>query len=170
MAIDSKKGRASINDIRGDRAVLNRKSDIIKGAGEKLVMDSQQLDATRNFIESLDMPADDKRQTIAYLDQQEQVLEKTFETDVEKMSRELAAEKENLAQETSEYADNARKNKEKLGGFRKESGMDDSPIKQAQKDQERHETEYRSEQKSIKDEIKSQENDIAELRKRAVGN
>ncbi|MDR1621589.1 MAG: hypothetical protein LBS00_04360 [Synergistaceae bacterium] len=61
------------------------------------------------------------------------------------------------------------KNKEKLDSFRKQSGMDDSGIQQARKEQARHETEYCGEQKSIEDEIKGQESDIAELKRRAVG-
>jgi hypothetical protein len=169
MAIDSKKGRASINDIRSDKAILKRKSDVIKSVGEKLVMDSKQLDATKNFIESLDMPTNDKTRTMAYLDQQKQELNNTFEADVEKPNRELEAEQEELARETSEYADNARQNKEKLGNFQTGSGMDDSPIKHAYKEQARYETEYRNEQKNIRDGIKAQENDIAELKRRAVG-
>jgi hypothetical protein len=170
MAKDSKKCRASIDDIRGDREILKDRSDTVKAVGEKLVMDSKQLEATKNFIESLDMPESDKARTIAHLNQQKQLLNKTFEMDVEKPTRELEAEQKELAHETSEYADNARKNKEKLGDFRKESGMDDSGIKQAHKEQSRYEIEYRNEQKIIADEMKKQERDVAELRRRAVGN
>jgi hypothetical protein len=169
MAIDSKKGRGSINDIRRDRTILNRKSDVIKGVGEKLVMDSNQVDAIKTFVESLDMPTNDKTRTIAYLDQQKQEIGKTFGTDVEKPNRELEGEQEELVRETAEYADNAGQNKEKLGNFQRESEVNDSPVKQAYKEQARYETEYRNEQKSIQDGIKSQENDIAELKRRAVG-
>jgi hypothetical protein len=169
MAIDSKKGRVSIKDIRADRTVLKNQSDAVKVVGEKLVMDSKQLDAVENFVESLDMPVEDKARTKAYLDQQKRTLNKTFEVDVEKTAKELDAEQEKLSQEAREYAENARKNKEKLGTFRKESDMDDSGIKQAHKEQARHEMEYLNEQRSIEEGRKSQENDIAELKRRAVG-
>jgi hypothetical protein len=170
MAVDSKKGRTSIRDIQTDKAKIAGKSETVKGVGEKLVMDKKQIDATRDFIESLDMPAEDKIRTIAHLDNQQQALNRTFETDVERPPKEQEAELRELAKESSEYAENARKNKEKLGGFRKESGMDDSAIKQAHKEQAGYEAEYRNEQRAIEDDKKSQENDIAELKRRAVGN
>ncbi|MDR1623173.1 MAG: hypothetical protein LBS00_12470, partial [Synergistaceae bacterium] len=51
----------------------------------------------------------------------------------------------------------------------RESRSGISLIQQARKKQARYEDEYRNEQKSIEDEIKSQESDIAELKRRAVG-
>jgi hypothetical protein len=166
--MDVKKTRTSIKDIRTDRASLKKKAGETKSVGEKLVMDRKQLDDAKKFIQSTDMPSEEKTRAISNLERQQTELNKTFEKDVERPSKEHETKMKELSQESSKYAENARKNKEKLDGFKRESSMDDSGIKRAGREQTARETEYRAERQAIEQEKKSQENDVRELKRKAT--
>jgi hypothetical protein len=166
--MDVKKTRTSIKDIRTDRASLKKKAGEIKGAGEKLVMDRKQLDDAKKFIQSTDMPSEEKTRAISNLERQQAELNKTFEKDVERPGKEHDTHMKELSQESAKYAENAKKTKEKFDGFKRESGMDDSGIKRAGREQAARETEYRAERQAIEQEKKSQENDVRELKRKAT--
>jgi chromosome segregation ATPase len=142
MPADTKKMRNSIKDLEGEKKSLNKKTETINETSKKLVLDKGELDKVKKFIESSDMPKEEKAASISSLEQQQSVVEDMFERDVEKPSDELDKEREELSKESKEYADVARENKGQLEGFRKQSGMDDSAIKGAAKEQSKLENDY----------------------------
>lgn len=168
MAIDTKKARTSIKDIRADRAGIKKAAGEIKGVGEKLVMDRKQLDDAKKFIQSTDMPSEEKARAISNLERQQTELNKTFEKEVERPGKEHETHMRELSKESAKYAENARKNREKLDGFTRKSNMDDSGIRNAGREQAAREAEYRTERQAIDDEKKSQENDVMELKRKAT--
>jgi dsDNA-specific endonuclease/ATPase MutS2 len=166
--LDTKKARASIKDLKMDRVKIKGRDDQIRAAGEKLAGDKDQLDKMRAFVESMDMPAEEKTRTLAHFEQQQKTLEKTFEVDVEQTTAQEAQQLNSLQKEASDYANSAAQNKEKLDGFRKQSGMDDSAIKKAAQEQGRSVIDYREEQDQILEEKAALEGSVANLKRRVT--
>ena len=168
MAMDSKKMRSSINGLKQDQKAIKQKTDSIRGTGENLAMDKEELDNARRFIESMDMPSGEKARVIGRLDQQQRVLGKTFERDVDKPSEEEDKKLDALSREAQDYSDAARNNREKLDGFRRQSNMDDSMIKNAAREQEKYSMDYQAERQSIEQERQEQKQAIGGLKRRAT--
>ena len=149
MAMDSRKMRSSINDLKRERTAIRQKTDSIGETGERLAADKEELDNARRFIQSMDMPGEEKAKALARLDQQQRVLERTFERDVDKPGEEQDKKMDGLAKEAQNYSDAARRNREKLDGFRRRSNMDDSALKTAAKEQKKLSIDYKAEGQTI---------------------
>ena len=168
MSMETKKMRTSIEDLKREKERLRTDATDVKAAAQKLVVDRKELDQLAIFADSLDMPAEDKAKIKAGLEQQGKILEKTVKTDVDRPTKELDEQQEQLAKESERYAEGALENKKKLEKFRPESGMNDSAIKHAAKEQASRENNYRSLQNEIAEDRKNQARDIQELRSQAV--
>jgi hypothetical protein len=135
-----------------DRTKIKDRDAQITATAEKLAGDKEQLDKMKEFLKSMDMPAEEKTRTLAHFEQQQNTLETAFEVDVERTAAQEAQNLDSLGKEASDYANSAAQNKEKLDGFKKQSGMDDSAIRKAAQEQGRYAIDYRQEQDQILEE------------------
>jgi hypothetical protein len=166
--LDSKKARTSIKDLRMDRAKIKGRDDQIRAAGEKLAGDKEQLERMGQFVEGMDIPAEDKTRTLAHFAEQQKILESTFEAKVEQTSAQEIQQLDSLQKEASDYANSSAQNKEKLDGFRKQSDMNDSSIKEAAQEQGKYAIDYQEERDQILEEKAAMDGAVADLKRRVI--
>ncbi|MDR1508259.1 MAG: hypothetical protein LBS53_01310 [Synergistaceae bacterium] len=102
---------------------------------DTFVEDKEKLESLRNMVEASDMPYAEKSRALVHLDEQAKVLEATWINDVEKPEEERIKEMEALIERAREYVAETLKNSEMLGGFKRQSGIDDSKLREGSKEQ-----------------------------------
>lgn len=135
MYKDAKHDFRSTAEFEAAQKANMEKGKNLELKSDMFVADKEELERLRALIEASDLPDDEKSSALAHLDEQEKVLEVTWEKDVETPEEERKKEMETLIEKAREFIASTLKNREMLDGFKKQSGMDDSKIREGSKEQ-----------------------------------
>jgi hypothetical protein len=125
----------SIDSLKEAQTDNIREGNAIEELSVKFLEDNEEIERLRATIEASDIPAAEKNEALAWIDEQLRALEAAYEKDVEEREKKRHEVMEQIIQEAEKYRESAEKNQALADGFKERSGMDASSIRQLGKEQ-----------------------------------